>query len=236
MKETMVLLIALALLCQALPCLGEGDAPEVQTGEIGDSWDEIIAAIDDDTAQQRYAVGQTKELDLGELGTVHMQLAGFDVDERADGKGMAATTWIAVELLPELYAMNEDNTNEGGWRDSDLRAYMNDTVYQAIEEVVRERLVRVRKTQREDWKGTVIQTTEDLVWIPDEVEVWGLDSPYFGLFGGREENCVKEKDGSPFPWWTRSVATKSFFGVSKTGRFVNVKPDLPLGVAVCFCL
>ena len=60
--------------------------PLLQTGEISDSWEEIIAAIDDGLARQRYAVGATKALDLGELGTVHMQLAGFDLDERADGR------------------------------------------------------------------------------------------------------------------------------------------------------
>lgn len=78
-----------------------GDAPESapEAVEIADSWDEILAAIDDGTARERYPVGATKELDLGDFGTIRMQLAGFDLDDRADGSGKAATTWIALDLL-----------------------------------------------------------------------------------------------------------------------------------------
>jgi len=55
-----------------------------------------------------HRIGATKELNLGKLGTVHMQLAGFELDDRAGDLGEAASTWIAVELLSDECVMNGD--------------------------------------------------------------------------------------------------------------------------------
>ena len=126
-----------------------------------DSWEEIIAAIDDGSAKDRYAVGATKELDLGQYyGTVHMQLAGFDLDALADGSGRAATTWIAVELLPKGHNINDVTTSEGGWEASGMRRWLRDEVMPAVPEAVRDRIVTVQKKQGK-------KTTEDTLWVPD---------------------------------------------------------------------
>ena len=209
--------------------------PELQTGAIRDSWAEIIAAIDDGTARQRYAVGATKALDLGDLGVIHMQLAGFDLDERSDGYGKAATTWIAVELLPEAHVMNEKGTIEGGWRDSDLRAYLHAGVYQALPESVRSRLVKVNKQQ---WYRGNTQITGDLVWIPNYDELFGEDSLYYGLFQDKDENRRKQRDGSAASWWLRSADYYHGFScVSNGGGGIgNYGASGSYGVAVGFCL
>jgi len=182
-------------------------------------------------------VGATKALELRGIGTIHMQLAGFDLDERADGNGKAATTWIAVELLPERHQMNKFGFISGGWRDSDVRAYLHDTVYRAISEVVRDRLLKVRKTQIEDSLNDVYQTTEDLVWIPDWAELWGEDCLYFGLFSGKDENILKQMNGSEARWWLRSVYKSKYFNdVYIDGRCSNSPSFHSEGVALGFCL
>jgi hypothetical protein len=208
--------------------------PVIQTGEISDSWDEIIAAIDDGSARQRYAVGATKELDLGALGVIHMQLAGFELDERTDG-GKAATTWIAVELLPEGHVMNKYGYNEGGWRDSEVRAYLQDTVYKAVPDAVRDRLVQVTKTQHNIIKGE--QSTDDLIWIPDKDEVLGDDSLYYGLFRNTNENRIKRQNGSASWWWLRSANINNYFcGVNFNGNYYTSSANGSGGVALGFCL
>ena len=225
-------------LCAAAAALGPAPAPvgALQTGEISDSWEQIIAAIDDGTASQRYAVGATKALDLGDLGTIHMQLAGFDLDERADGNGKAATTWIAVELLPERHVMNEECTSEGGWRASNLRAYLKNTVYQALPGSLRQRVVSVRKSQYDGYVGSY-QTTEDLVWIPDKAEIVGEDSLYYSLFTDKDENRVKQVNGSAASWWLRSATNYTYFGyVYISGMYINNSATNAYGVALGFCL
>jgi len=187
-------------------------------------------------------VGATKELELSGIGTIHMQLAGFDLDERAVGKGKAATTWIAVELLPKAHVMNKGATNAGGWRASDLRAYLHDTVYRAIPEVVRGKLVRVRKRQIEEWRewgNSVYQTTEDLVWIPDRAEIFGEDSLYYELFRDKDENRKKQQNGSAAWWWLRSAYYSNnyaIYGVNTFGYGSNGGASYSGGVALGFCL
>lgn len=207
------------------------------TSEIGDSWEQIIAAITYGTARQRYKVGDTKALDLGELGVIHMQLAGFDLDERADGGGMAATTWIALELLPEGHVMNENGSSEGGWRDSDLRAYLNEVVYEAIPEAVRERLVCVTKVQYE-LTEQADNETDEWIWIPDRHELLGEDALYDELFGDSYLSRVKQhQEGSSAWWWLRSAYTGyAFCAVNSNGNYSYTGAGARGGVAIGFCL
>ncbi|MGX8705465.1 MAG: DUF6273 domain-containing protein [bacterium] len=215
--------------------------------EIPDSWDEIIAAIDDGTAQRRYAVGAYKPLDLGQFGKVNMQLAGFNLDKRADGKGKAATTWIAKEILQETHRWNPrwDDNKEGtgtigGWAKCELRQWMNERVRPAIPVNVRGRLVSVKKTQKcyDTNRNWIQQTTEDSVWIPSRDEVFGDQSLYYGLFRDQDYRRVKTRDGSAAWWWLRSAGNASaaysvYPGGSSSSYYVG---NTSGGLALGFCL
>lgn len=136
-----------------------------QAGEISDSWAEIIKAIDDGTAQRRYAIGAWKPLDLGRFGVVNMQLAGFYLDVRADGRGKASTTWIARELLTEAHAMHKDweNWAETGWEKSELKDWLQNEVLSTFPNGLRDRLVSITKQQQANdiaW-NKYTQTTKD---------------------------------------------------------------------------
>ena len=209
---------------------------EPETGEIRDSWDEIIAAIDDGTARQRYAVGAWKPLDLGEFGVINMQLAGFELDVRADGNGMAATTWIAIELLPEKHRMNPDSIGMAdGWEKSELRAYLQDTVMNAIPTNVRTRLVSV--TKRQCTFGGWEQRTEDQLWIPDIDEIFGENSTYYDLFQDDFIKRIKQSNGSAAWWWLRSATNYAFaHTVNYRGSNINDTVNNSGGVALGFCL
>ena len=216
--------------------------------EIPDSWEEIIASIDDGTAQQRYAVGAYKPLNLGQFGTVNMQLAGFNLDERADGRGKAATTWIAKEILSETHRWNPGwNDGKagtgtiGGWAKCELRKWMNEMVRPAIPENVRNRLVPVKKSQEcYDTNGNWIQqTTKDSVWIPSCEEVFGNQSLYCGLFRNQDKRRVKRQNGSAAWWWLRSASYFSLGAsiVASGGYHYYYDVDhTSVGVVLGFCL
>ena len=86
-------------------CYAKFGSP-LEVKEIEDSWDEIIAACNDGTYATKYKIGNYKPLDLGSEGIVNMQIAGKDVDELADGSGMAKLTWISKELLNTPHRFN----------------------------------------------------------------------------------------------------------------------------------
>ncbi len=229
-------------------CLGkdESEKPAVlQEGEISDSWEEIIAAIADGTAQQRYAVGAYKPLSFGQFGTINMQLAGFDLDTRADGSGKAATTWIAMELLPGTQSMNPEYDGAvgtgmiGGWEKTQLRQYLNTTVMLTIPWEIRSKMVEVEKTQPgyDASEARVDQTTADRLWVPSYDEVFGADSRYFELFRDEPGRRVREKEGKPVWWWLRSAHDGS--QADFVNLYGNPKWDYaqnPGNIVVCFCL
>lgn len=86
-------------------CYAKFGSP-LEVKEIEDSWDEIIAACSDGTYATKYKIGNYKPLDLGSEGIVNMQIAGKDVDELADGSGMAKLSWISKELLNTPHRFN----------------------------------------------------------------------------------------------------------------------------------
>ena len=195
-------------------CMECGTSLTPVGGEIRDSWEDILAAIDDGIVQRCYAVGAYKPLDFGKFGTVNMQIAGFDLDERADGQGKAATTWIAMEQLSETHRMNpkleegkEGTGMLGGWEKTELRQWLNDEVFPAMSSNIRNRLIVVKKMQRgynllsdEEW-----QVNEDRIWIPSHDEIFGTTALYYGLFFGLNKNRVREQNGSAAWWWLRSA-------------------------------
>ena len=71
----------------------------VEVSEITDSWDQIIANIENGTYSTVYKVGMYKPLDLGTEGTVNMQIVGIDKDQKADGSGTAPLSFLSKELL-----------------------------------------------------------------------------------------------------------------------------------------
>lgn len=94
---------------------------------ITDSWSEIFAAVDNGRYITRYAIGDTKKLDLGAYGIAAMQIAAFDTDELADGTGTAHITWIAKYLLQDRHRYNPKHELVYEWPEVDSWGPPTDT-------------------------------------------------------------------------------------------------------------
>ena len=161
------------------------------------SWETVFKTIDNGTYKDYYKVGDLVPLDLGSEGVVNMQIAGFDVDDKADGSGKAPITWISKELLATRRRMNPalvtnaDGTYQqgtgfvGGWEACELREKLQSVIKPLIPDGVRGRLLSVAKEQRThtvDFKDdNLIQTTYDDVWVPSYSEAT-LNGKYGNLF------------------------------------------------------
>ena len=191
-----------------------GSALEVK--EIADDWATIIANIDNGTYKSKYKIGNYKPLDLGSEGVINMQIAGFDVDDLADGTGKAPITFISKELLAEKKAvLNTGEYMYKSWATSPLRSYLQDTLKLLIPEVVRNRIGVVKKETLSDvgstWGAPV---SEETVWAPSRAEVSSDDSwrekiRYKVLFPLNDDDLRKkyiynkESEGTQM-WATRS--------------------------------
>lgn len=214
---------------------------------IADSWEEIIASIDDGTYAEKYSVGDTKQIDLGSEGVVCMTLVGIDVDDLADGSGKAKMSWLSEELLATSHRMNpsyssgvEGTGTIGGWEKSEMRSYMKETLKPLIPEAVRSRIATVTKTQPAyDTTGTsVTQTTQDDVWVPSYDELYGSSGLYHSVFPDNASR-IKRKSGSTSAanWWLRSALSTSYFRcVISNGDWDYYYANISDGVALGFCL
>lgn len=219
--------------------------------EISDSWDEIIKSTKDGTYLDKYRVGDWKPLDLGSEGIVNMQLVGKDADTSIDGK-IVPTTWIAKELLKSPHRMNRQLEQDEnyyvedyvvgtgaveGWRNSEMRCYLEDEIYPLIPENVRKGIERVRKWQNSvNEKGKFEQQkTVDKLWIPsfDEIGENGYE-----LFQDKE-NLAKGyvNFASASGWWLRSANGANYFRyVHSSGGDYYGNANYSRGVALGFSI
>lgn len=210
----------------------------LEVKEITDDWATIIANIDNGTYKSQYKIGNYKPLDLGSEGVINMQMAGFDVDDLADGSGKAPITFIGKELLKTPHRMNpklvtnaDETLQEGtgsfeGWEKCEMRKYLKDTITSLVTELVRKRIAEVTKMHEAynaNWEQYE-QVTQDGIWIPNRYEVTARPSSgepikYNVLFKNRSNKIKIDLSGTTRNWWLRD-ANKSgtaFFYISTDG-------------------
>ena len=250
-----VFLIVVVALALNVPRSGTGssagaDQGEVaQTGEtvrgtISDSWEEIIAAGKDGTYINKYQIGDTKELDLGEEGVIRMELVALDADELADGSGNAHMTWVAKDLLRTRRAMDSEYMDGDGWPESDMRAWLQDSILPLIPGTVRSNIKEVTKYSYSFSKRDTIPSV-DMIWIPSRREVFGKSDsnetigPKYTTAFTDDESRTKIYKGLSSWWWLRSTSYESaynFIKVSNDGSSWDFsRADFKYGVAIGFC-
>lgn len=218
--------------------------------EITDTWEEIFAAEEDGSYLTKYQISDYKPLDLGSEGIINMQIAGFDVDDLADGSGKAHISWISRELLKNTHIMNpeykknDDGTYKegtgsiGGWEKCELRAYLKNTIKPLIPQNVSGKIVEVKNTQTSFTinQEKTEQVTYDDVWIPDYDEVrTGIYSQLFKSDTSR----IKSRIGmtSTGAWWLRGAPFPSQFNIVNTGGGLGngVRSNGSYAICLCFC-
>lgn len=228
------------------------DYPVTDFSTIQDSWTEIFANEANGTYSTKYKIGDTKQLDLGTEGKHFMEIVAFDTDDKPNSGGKAKITWISKTLLNTTKAMNssqktvdgETAYTAGGWENSDMRAYLKNTIKPLIPEVVRNNIVEVTKVQSIYTGGALVkdgQTTTDDVWIPGAREIFNnsnyetTGAVYSSKFTSNA-NRIKYRSGSANYWWLRSAGGAGYFRcVGGGGGGDNGYAGGSSGVALGFC-
>lgn len=172
---------------------------------------------------------------------MEFRIVGINHDDRSwaqEDKGdvkKAGITMQAVGLLPKTYQMNETSTNNGGWRDSALRANMNETsgeingLFTDLLPYVAtvDKLTKNRDdgtTSNDDLKNIPVTATADKLWIMSYQEFVktcasfrnGLsgEGAQYEFWHGKvlykegENDCLIKYDpssSSAYWWWERSI-------------------------------
>lgn len=228
----------------------------VEVAEITDSWNTILANINNGTYATKYKIGNYKPLDLGSTyGTVNMQIVAFDADTASNGSGNAPITFIARNAIKGTYRVNNSSVYVSDWDTSDLRALLGSSVYNAIPAAVKARILSVDKTYlyRPSTGSSQTKTVSDKVWAPSLLELrsntWDIESSgcrYSLLYSDNNSRIKTDNDGIAARYWLRSGKSAANTGggysaVASDGSFSSVDqsmtgPSTFNNVCIGFCL
>ena len=117
---------------------------------------------------------QVKEVEFVNGVQAEVIVAGFWHDNKSDGSGKAGITFMFKDAETS-HAMNETDTNSGGWESSDMRAWLDSSWKPMLPEDLRDAIVPVDKLTNN-------------VGTADSADVVTVTSDELWLFSGRELN------------------------------------------------
>lgn len=154
---------------------------------------------------------------------------------------------VLKDCTGQMHAMNDHATNEGGWKDSAMRKWLNEDVLHRLPKELQAMIVP--RTIRQKINGEEVQM-QDKLWLPSFTEMFGADAAaewapcdlgdeQFELFDS-ERSRVKEVPGRGTWWyWLRSPDASystTFCLVLSNGRADFNSAGYAYGVAFGFCL
>ena len=216
-------------------CVAKYKSP-VEVAEITDSWDTIIANVQNGTAADLYSLGNYKPLDLGTEGTINMQIVGKGVDPLASGSGYATLTFVGMELLSTV-------KKRGTMAGNDLYTYLDTTVAALVPSNVMSAVKSVTKYSYDN--GTSTESTASMsLWVPSFGEM-GIGSfeqqgpTYSTVFKDAVSRKKKIVGASSYnKWFVRTTYNNGRHAVSSGGAqdqdFYN--NNFTAGVCLGFCI
>lgn len=135
----------------------------------------------------------------------------------------------------------------GGWKNSERRAYVKNTIKPSVQENVRNAIKEVTK-YTDGWSTSNTKvaneaTTEDL-WLFSAAEIFGLSAgaetmgpTYTQLFKDSASRIKKNSSGSAANWWLRSAYGANVFRCVSSGGYLSYDHAYYTnGVVLGFCL
>ena len=219
------------------------DYPLSEFGTIQDSWSEILAAEEDGSYSTKYALGDTKQINVNGVGCF-AQIVGFDKDTLTAG-GTAKISWVLRDILT-THNMNSDNSTTNGWEAIEMRTWIRGTLFPTMSSDLQNAIKAVDKTFY-DTTSASTKTVSDTLWIPSAREMYGGSSlggvphedsgcDYTAFFSSATSKKKNYYSGTFSYWWLRSRNSNAFRCVNNNnGNISNSSMSNIHGVVLGFC-
>lgn len=235
-------------------------------GYIDDDWTTIAAAAAAGDVSA-YGLGGRKTLEYtvdGEnYSTAELEIVGKDHDILAtedssynNGTGKAALTFVVKIMGNDARIMNgtqhsigaNSSLNTGGWAVSDMRTWMQDTLWAALPTELQQAIKPVIKESDNGFFVSTIRETTDTLWIPSDRELncentglvlAGQGEPY-AVYTDANSRQKQNVGGGLKLYWTRSTGREGqhyYRYIDSQGNAGNMgAASQNLGVAFGFCI
>ena len=231
----------------------EYKAPDFAT----DSWSTIIANVKAGNGSE-YAIGSTKEVNLGSTyGTHTLRVANTSTPSECSGTGFSQSACGFVLEFADIiteHAMNDTNTNVGGWPATSMRTFVNNDIYNAIPSEIKNAIIDTTVVSGHGREDAENFTSTDKLYLLSTAEVWAngqscdtardntrqLD--YYKNLGTSTSNysgAIKKSESSAVLWWLRAANSRNnnyFLYVNNVGDWNYIYAYDTRGVAPAFRL
>ena len=158
------------------------DAIEVDHSFNGHSWKAIIANVRSGNTDN-YNVGDTKEVDMGSLGTQTLRIANKSTPTECETAGFSQTACGFVLEFADIiteHIMNPwdssvttlGNGTIGGWPASEMRTYVNNDIYNALPSELKSGIINTTVISGHNTDDTTNFITIDKLYLLSTHEVW----------------------------------------------------------------
>ena len=215
-----------------------------------DSWATIAANVKSGNTS-KYNVGDTKEVDLGELGKHTVRISNMSACESETSETACGFVVEFADIITR-HQFNSTNTNVGGWRDSELRTYVNGTIYNALPSDLQNVIISTKViSSHGKTSGETNFETQDKLYLLNAQEVWSTNDydtsvgtskqlDYYknqGVTTSSYAGAIKQYNGSNSYWWLRSAFSDdalSFLNVNNDGDWDSDDANTSDGVSPAF--
>ena len=222
-----------------------------------DTWETIAANVKSGNTEV-YNVGDTKVVDLGTLGTHTVCIS--NKSECTNGETSETACGFVVEFADIIteQPFNSTNTNVGGWKDSELRTYINNTIYKSLPSDLQNVITTTKViSSHGSTSGETNFETQDKLYLLSAREVWedgtsnqlsANDTAYSntkqldyyknkGVTTPNYAGARKQYNGGNLAWWLRSASsdnTNYFLRVGNIGDWNYFYASTSYGVSPAF--
>ena len=225
-----------------------------------DSWDTIISAVKKGNIS-KYNVGDTKTIDMGTYGTHTLRIANTSTPSECSRTGFSQTACGFVLEFADIiieHTMNGTATNAGGWPATTMRTFVNNDIYNAIPDEIKNAIIDTTVVSGHGKSDTENFTSTDKLYLLSTAEVWSQGSSntistdtardntrqldYYKNLGTSTSNYsgAIKKDGTSADWWWLRAAYSNtaftFLFVSDSGGWSANNATIASGVAPAFRL
>lgn len=199
---------------------------------------EISDIVKSGKAQEHFKIHDIIELDGKEF-----EVIGFNHDKK-DCNPMRPTMTLMGKKITGKHCYH-NGACKGGWKDSDLRAWLNGEVFRSLSKELRDYIQPVLRHSFTT-EGKPVETI-DCLFVPSESEVFGsaiwsaqMEGERYPAFDTSEHRVRYDEDGGRCAWWVQSSRTgssSSFAYVNDGGRpGYTSASNTHIGAPLCFCL
>ena len=225
-----------------------------------DTWSEIVANVKANKISQ-YNVGDTKSVNLGTYGTHTLRIANTSTPSECSRTGFSQTACGFVLEFADIiieHTMNGTATNAGGWPATTMRTFVNNDIYNAIPDEIKNAIIDTTVVSGHGKSDTENFTSTDKLYLLSTAEVWSQGSSntistdtardntrqldYYKNLGTSTSNysgAIKKNGTSASRWWLRAAYSNTaftFLFVSDSGGWSANNATIASGVAPAFRL